>query len=526
VNVATDGTQADQSSFAGGAISGDGRFVAFESFADTLVPGDTNDATDVFVRDNRTGTTERVSVAGDEGQGDTPAGVAGAGRELDISPDGRYVVFNATFDDLVPGGNSRSNVDLRDRVAGTTEIVSIADNEAVALGHSTAGAVSADGRYVAFTSSASNLVTGDTNGVPCDPHEPHCDIKGHDVFVRDRVNGTTERVSVASDESQADEGSAVLRMSDDGRYVAFTSVATTLVPVDTSDNSDIFVRDRTNGTTELVSVAFDGTGTDGANFAGDMSSDGRFVTFMSDATDLVDGDVDDPFLRRHIYLRDRSLNATERIDVTSAETTGNREPQPESAVNGDGNYVVFASFADNLISGDTNGGTDLFMRDRALGTLERVSLTHLGGQPSDTMPPAAGPFSTVPDMSDDGRYIAFSSQADNLVPGDTNGLVTDVFARFVLAPMVDSVTPSAMSAGHSQLTVEGARFLPGVTVVVTGGGITVDGVTRVDASTLLVDVTVADGAATGTRTLKVTNPGTGPGAGAGGSNLCGCIAAQ
>ncbi len=303
-NVASDGTQANQPSFAGGAISADGRFVAFESFANTLVPNDTNDAVDIFVRDNLTGTTERVSVASDESQGDTPAGIAGAGRELDISPDGRFVVFHASFNDLVAGA-SGLNVFLRDRVAGTTEVVSIADDESP-YGGSFAGAVSGDGRYVSFTSAASNLVPGDTNRVPCDPHEPHCDVKGQDVFVRDRVDGTTQRVSLGPRRQSGRRRQH--RLGHERRRKATSrshpSPRTLWPPTHlTTVMSSCGIS--TNGTTELVSVAFDGTGNDGSSFAGDMSSDGRFVTFMSDATDLVDGDLDDPFLRRHIYLRDR-----------------------------------------------------------------------------------------------------------------------------------------------------------------------------------------------------------------------------
>ncbi len=129
-------------------------------------------------------------------------------------------------------------------------------------------------------------------------------------------------------------------------------------------------------------------------------------------------------------------------------------------------------------------------------------------------------------MSDDGRYIAFSSQADNLVPGDTNGVVTDVFTRFVLAPIIDNVSPSSIGPGPTQLTVLGDRFLPGVNVAVSGSGVTVGNVTRINASTLLVDVTVADGTAAGVRTVRVTNPGTGPGTGAGGTTPCKCLSIQ
>jgi Tol biopolymer transport system component len=522
VNVATDGTQADHPTFTGGAISGDGRYVAFSSFATTLVPGDTNGANDVFVRDNLTGTTERVSVGSDESQADSPAG-AHAGSAVDISPDGRFVLFHASFNDLVPGSPPGNLVYLRDRVAGTTEIVSLPDDDSAAKG-GIAGGVSADGRYVSFVSNASNLVAGDTNGdPPCDLHEPYCDIHGHDVFVRDRVADTTERVSVADDETQSDRGSGHIGVSDNGRYVAFVSPATNLVPNDTNDGTDIFVRDRLTGATELVSVALDGTSPNRESFFGSLSADGRYVTFMSPATDLVPGDPGDPFVDRHIYLRDRVAGLTERVDVSTAGTLGNRLTEPDSSVSADGRYVVFASFADDLVPGDTNGANDVFLRDRLLGTLERVSLNHLGQQADDASPPPALASSFVPSISDDGHYVAFSSQADNLVPGDTNGVVTDVFARFVLLPVVDDASPPTVGAGRSTLTVSGARFLPGVAVTVSGGGVTVDDFTRLDESTLLVDVTVAADAAPGVRAIRVVNEGTGPGADASGSNLCWCL---
>jgi hypothetical protein len=152
-----------------------------------------------------------------------------------------------------------------------------------------------------------------------------------------------------------------------------------------------------------------------------------------------------------------------------------------------------------------------------------VSFNHLGQEAADASPPPAGAFSRVPSISDDGRYVAFSSQADNLVPGDTNGLITDVFTRFVLAPIVEDASPPTLGAGPSTLTISGARFFSGVTVTVSGGGVAVDGVTRLDESTLLVDVTVADDAAPGSRTMGVANAGTGPGANAGGSTLCACL---
>jgi Tol biopolymer transport system component len=525
VNVATDGVQADSPTFTGGVPSADGRLVAFASFATTLVPNDTNGATDVFVRDTVAGTTERVSVASDESQADSPV-TGSAGSDVDISPDGRFVLFHATFDDLVAGAPPGIHVYLRDRVAGTTELVDLADGEESPDGvGAVAGGVSADGRLVTFATPAADVVVGDTNGdVPCDHHEPFCDLNGWDVFVRDRVDKTTTRVSVADDETQADRGSTHSGISDDGRSVAFTSPATNLVPGDTNDGSDIFVRDLVDGATELVNVALDGSPSHRDAFAGSLSADGRFVTFMSTATDLVPGDPGDPFVDRHIYLRDRVDDATERVDVSTSGVFGNRLTDPESSVSADGRYVVFSSVADNLVPGDTNATNDIFLRDRLRGTLERVSLDAFGRQAADESPPPSGPFSFVPRISDDGRYVTFSSQADNLVPGDTNGVITDVFIRFVLAPVLTGVAPPSIGTGAATLTISGARFLPDVTVAIAGGGVTIDDVTRVDETTLLVDATVAPDATPGPRDLRVTNLGVG--AGMGGSVSCGCLTVE
>lgn len=528
-NVATDGTQANQSSFFGGAISGDGRFVAFESLASTLVPNDTNGARDVFVHDNMTGVTERVSVASDESEGDEPA-TGSAGGALGISPDGRYVVFHASFSDLVPDDtNGSSDVFLRDRELGTTERVSLAEDESEADRGSFSGDVSADGRYVTFTSSATNLVDGDTNGdPPCPFEDPTCELTGRDIFVRDRLAGTTERVSVADDESQAESsgGSSALNsdpgISDDGRYVVFTSLAAGLVAADPSDNDDIFVRDRLTDSTELVSVGTAGGSANGISFASDLSADGRFVAFMSTADDLVAA-PSDPFLSRQVFLRDRVAATTERVSESTNGTLGNRQPDPESAVSADGRYVVFASFADDLVPDDTNGATDIFMRDRLLGTLERVSLTQYGEEPADESPPAAGAFSTHPELSDDARYVVFSSQADNLVFDDTNGLVTDVFTRFVLAPQVESVTPPNLAAGTTTVTVTGQRFLEGVSASVSGTGAAVLHVALIDETTVEVEISVAVDATPGVRLLSMKNSGSGPGATRGGSDTCACI---
>ena len=225
------------------AISADGRFVVFDSDASNLVPGDTNNDVDMFVRDVLAGTTERVSVSS-TGTQEVGGHTISFGS---ISADGRYVVFSSDASGLVPGKASIvGGVFVRDRAAGTTERVDVGSDGAPAnsLG-SWEDAITADGRFVAFGSWGSNLVPGDTNG-------------RYDVFVRDLVAGTTERVDVSSSGEEMNDGAVADGLGTsarDGRFVAFESYASHLAPGDTNDQEDVFVRDRAAGTTTLVSHA-------------------------------------------------------------------------------------------------------------------------------------------------------------------------------------------------------------------------------------------------------------------------------
>ena len=217
-------------------------------------------------------------------------------------------------------------------------------------------AISADGRYVAFISSASNLVDGDTNGFA-------------DVFVRDRKTGTIERVSLADDGTQANASSALPEISADGRYVAFRSTASNLVPGDTNGFTDVFVYDREIGTIERVSVAADGTQGDNHSHASSISADGRYVSFASSDSNLVSGDTNN---RRDVFVRDRQAGTTERVSVANNGMQGNDDSMSPS-ISADGRYVAFWSGASNLVPGDTNGGSDIFVYDRQTHSIERVN---------------------------------------------------------------------------------------------------------------------------------------------------------
>jgi Tol biopolymer transport system component len=398
VSVSSSDTQANSRSMSP-AISADGRYVAFESYASNLVAGDTNDRRDVFVGDRVTGTTERVSVSS--------SGTQANSRSMSpaISADGRYVAFESNASNLVAGDtNDRRDVFVRDRATGTTRRVSVSSSGTQANSRSMSPAISADGRYVAFNSDARNLVAGDTN-------------RAQDVFVHNRSTGTTRRVSKSSSGTQANQRSSTGGISADGRYVAFESIARNLIAGDTNDRSDVFLRDRATGTTRRVSVSSSGTQANAPSYSPAISADGRYVAFESWASNLVaDGTSGDP----EVFVRDRATRTTQRVSVSSAGTHSYDSGSYSPAISADGRYVAFESWASNLVAGDTNDRSDVFVRDRATGTTQRVSVSSAGTQ--------ANQGSWDPAVSADGRYVAFGSYASNLVAGDTND-VGDVFLR-------------------------------------------------------------------------------------------------
>jgi hypothetical protein len=339
-------------------FSADGRFVSFTSLADNLVAGDSNRKADVFVHDRLLGTTERVSIDsnGTQGNGDSFWSA--------ISADGSIVAFASYASNLVSGDtNGRLDIFVRDRQTGITERVSVdssgnqADQESYAP-----PAISGDGILVEFASVATNLVPGDTNGF-------------RDNFVRDRQAGTTERVSVDSSGAEGDGNSSYASaISPDGRFVAFGSDATNLVVGDKNVSRDVFLRDRQAGTTERISVDSAGKESLGPSDDPSISADGRFVAFDAwgpfDPNDVYDYDI---------YVRDRQNGKTSLVSVDSAGNKGDGDSTAPS-ISAFGRYVAFESKADNLVAGDTNGWPDIFVRDRNAGTTARVSVDSNGGQ--------------------------------------------------------------------------------------------------------------------------------------------------
>jgi Tol biopolymer transport system component len=277
VSVSNTGAQGENRSESP-SISTDGRFVAFMSSSDTLVPGDNDGASDVFVRDRATATTEGISVA------PTSSGFGATSSSPAITPDGRFVAFGSDATNLVPGDvdDFASDVYLRDRATGTTEGISTIAPPSGPVRHSGAPAISADGQLVAFNSWDSNLVPGDTND-------------RYDVFVFNRGTGTIERVSVTDAGVEGNDDSLGPALSADGRFVAFSSDADNLVAGDGNFDVDVFLHDRTAHTTVRVSVRTDGTetGFELASFGASISADGRLVAFESEGA-LVPEDSEFP----------------------------------------------------------------------------------------------------------------------------------------------------------------------------------------------------------------------------------------
>jgi len=343
--------------------------------------------------------TERVSVdsAGVEGDGDC--------KWSSLSADGALVVFDSAATNLVAGDlNGAIDVFLFDRATRTTTRLSVDANGVEGDGDSDYPALSADGLVAAFSSSATNLVPGDTNAQD-------------DIFVRDLVAGTIERVSVGAGGVQGDKQAARPRLSADGRYVTFYSNSTNLVPGDANNVSDVFVVDRQLGTIERISVDSLGSESDGGSFTTSISGGGRWVAFVSDATNLVAGDTN---ALRDIFVRDRTLGTTVRVSVSSSGAEALHGRCDSASMAGNGRYIAFYSLADTLVPGDTNRKGDLFVHDLQTATTELVSVNLSGTVGNDD--------SLHPGISSDGRYVAFESEASDLVAGDGNGAY-DVFVR-------------------------------------------------------------------------------------------------
>ena len=427
------------------AVSADGRYVAFRSDATNLIPGDTNGVSDIFVKDTKTGAI--VCASTDSGQ------TLGNGSSIgpSISADGQFVVFQSMATNLVPGDtNGVNDVFIKNLTTHVTTRVSTDSSNAQAIGASGGAPVtSADGRYVAIVSTATNLVPGDTNGA-------------NDAFVKDMQTGAMTRVSTDSSGTQANGSvsSTTIAISADGRYVAFNSTGTNLVPDDTNGFNDVFLKDMTTNVTTRVSTDSAGVqGNEAVTIAGGggltISGDGRYVAFISAATNMITDDTNGVL---DVFIKDLTTGITTLAssDSNGVQGDGATTAQPP-AFSYDGRYIIFASEATNLVPGDTNAFADTFMKDTLTGAVARISTYSTGSQ--------INAATTGYSLSGDGQYVVFTSAVGDLVPNDTNG-VTDVFYRvgpFWVEPPSEVVIPGAPNTGlppaRSNYLLEGITFV-------------------------------------------------------------------
>lgn len=417
-------------------ISADGRFVLFSSLASDLVTGDLNQCRDAFVHDRKTGMTSRVSVDsfGVEGNDDS--------FPSSLSADGRFVAFYSGATNLVAGDtNGNKDVFVHDRETGATTRVSVSSMGVESDGRSERPSLSADGRIVAFQSIATNLVPNDTNGA-------------QDVFVHDRHTGMTRRVSISNRGAQGNQDSGGAAVSGNGEYVAFHSSAGNLVAGDGNYETDCFVHHLPTGTVELISNdPILGPG-NGASVWPSISFDGNRIAFESDATSWDNGTNQ----ARDIFYYSREYGHLRRASQTTNGTQGN-SGSTRAMISADGDWCVFQSSADNLVAMDTNGNWDVFMKGiRSVGFNTSLVSRSTGG--------ALGNGASIfPSISALGTEIAFNSYSNNLVPGDNNGNL-DVFVHDlgVRSPEMSHV---GLCPGDGELAI--ARATPAGVVAILQG---------------------------------------------------------
>ena len=392
-------------------LSEDGLEITFSSLASDLIAADTNGAADAFLArlEGMTGAMKirRVSVSSDGLQAREPLASHQAedwSFPTAISSDGWTVGFVSQADNLVPADtNGMPDVFVHDVKSGITSRANLAsDGTESAQENMPAGTLSRDGRYVAFHSTSYSLVP-----------DPGC----AGVYLRDTKTGTTEQVSLTWDGrtdtgcSYWGNGAAVI--SSEASAVAFTFRGGDLVQGVWADHIQVFARDLAAGETWLVSATGTGQAGNAMSESPDVSADGRTVSFWSAASDLVGDDLNEA---GDIFVRERD-GGLERVSVSSdgAEADGDSY---SPSISESGRYVVFVSSATNLVGGDENGVDDVFVHDRLTGRTARVSVAMDGGEANGASGPAV--------ISGDGLVIGFSSAASNLMPADHNRAV-DLF---------------------------------------------------------------------------------------------------
>ncbi len=332
-----------------------------------------------------------------------------------ISADGRYIAFESSASNLVVGDiNNLPDIFIADRLSKTTNIVSVNSFGEGGNLSSFNPSVSGDGRFVVFESNATNLVEGDSNNAT-------------DIFLRDILTATTTRVSVDSFGDGGNAASVNPSISADGRFIVFESDATNLVAGDTNNVRDIFLRDALTGTTTQISTNSLGNTGNLSSFNPVISADGRSIAFDSFAANLVEGDTNNT---RDIFVSDRETGIVSLVSGNSSSIT--------PSISANGRFIAFDSSATNLISGDTNGARDIFVGDLQAGTTTRISVDALGNEATRS--------SFKPAISGDGRFVAFDSFDPLLVPGDSNG-TNDIFLRDLLNGTTARISVNSQGLG-------------------------------------------------------------------------------
>ncbi|TXI44780.1 matrixin family metalloprotease [Methylophilus sp.] len=369
-------------------ISADGRFVIFDSYSEFNF-GNHVLAYDVFVKDMKTGVLIKAN--------DYSEAFAHS-----ISPDGKFVLYLSYTDNA----NHDRGLYLKNLETGENTLISTSSSGE--LGNSDAindnARFSADGKFVSFSSYASNLSPDDTD------HRS-------DIFVKNLITGTTTLVSTNSNGVKDNDGAVVSTISANGRYLTFHSTATNLSAADTNASIDVYWKDTLTNETKLVSSSASGTVGNNRSWYASISTDGNLVAFESSATNLLPTN-DNAYV--DIFLKNMTTGAIQRVSTSATGIEGNGNSE-NASISADGRYVLFESRASNLIANDTNGASDIFIKDLQTSAIQRVSTSSSNQQVSSESYNAR--------FSANGKFVIFDSTSNNLVSGDNNPAVLDTFIK-------------------------------------------------------------------------------------------------
>jgi|GEM_PF-1224812 len=477
------------------SISADGRYVAFESVSTNLVSPPTPSTWQIFVRDRFAGATTVASVSTGGAYGDSSS------LFPSVSGTGRYVAFESTSTNLVSPPTSGDNqVYIRDTLAGTTILASVSTSGAQGNGRSHYPGISADGRYVAFQSLATDLVSPGTTG--------------DQVFVRDLQTGTTTLVSVTAGGTPGNDNCDAPAISPDGRYVTFASFATNLV-VPATSGWQIFVHDRQTGANWLASKGPSGDQGNNSSYSPRISADGRYIAFNSDATNLVSPDTS--VMQTFVY--DRMSDTVSLASVSTGGDQGDNRVLNPSGISADGRYVTFSSFAHNLVSPPTTL-VQVFLRDRQAGATTLVSANASGDQGNDS--------SSWPSISADGKYFSFESGSTNFVSTPITDFQMWVAGGPYIPPPPDTFTITATAGANGSISPSGAVTVnngASQTFTITAGtgydiaDVLIDGASVGAVSTYTFTNVTANHTISASFAESATGIGTGTGTGSGSSGI-------